>query len=422
MGYYLIDVGSSSVKVYEKRMAEVFLLEKVSYKFEGRYYENASFELIGDDKTAFFSIIQLLKEKYGLTRSNTKLYATGHFRRLKNKLDFISDFYTHTQLYFNIIPQDLELFFLEKKLSSYSSFIGKIIIFNIGGGSTEIIFCDSGEVINRVKLDWGVKKINQQRYPRINDINNGKLLYTITNEILTELPKMKDEFPTAIYTGGELTFMELLKYPLKENTMFNDIKHPYCIDANEYYSYNMHIFSEMTISDLIDKMPENPVWMEGARACSAIAQAICNCYGVKKIIPSNFNMLDGVVAQEARTVVICGSFNKHLKEISKLVRSLQDKGIEVLSPKSTDVAGSIDGFVVFKHDKLVNNCRWPIESLHLAAIRNCDMVIICNYDNYIGMSTAYELGIAQENGKKVVFIEDNEVVKNFDAPIEIGLL
>ena len=50
------------------------------------------------------------------------------------------------------------------------------------------------------------------------------------------------------------------------------------------------------------------------------------------------------------------------------------------------------------------------------------MVIACNFDNYIGFSTAFEIGYAYSHGKKVVFLENNEIALNFDSPSEIGLL
>lgn len=43
---------------------------------------------------------------------------------------------------------------------------------------------------------------------------------------------------------------------------------------------------------------------------------------------------------------------------------------------------------------MVNNCKWSVESRHLKAIRDCDMVIACNFDDYIGFPTAFEIGYA----------------------------
>ena len=169
-------------------------------------------------------------------------------------------------------------------------------------------------------------------------------------------------------------------------------------------------------------MQENPIWMECARAYCAIAQAFCIKYGINNIIPSDFTTIDGIIMQEARTVTVCGSFNKHLDKIAMLIRQLKSRGYEVLSPNNTDVVGDERGFVLFKNDIIKNHCTWPIEAQHLQAIGNADIVIVCNYDNYIGFSTIFELGAAYMSGKKIVFIEDNELARNQDSPLEIGML
>ena len=420
--YYLIDAGSSSIKIYQKKNDQIELLEKKSYQLQNSYSSDDKTDFTDDDSSIIFDIFLKLKDKYLLSKSNTKVYATGHFRNIKNSERFIENFYAQIGLYFNIIDQDLEAFYLEKKLSSYSSQIGKTIIFNIGGNSLEFILCDKGNVIETKKLPFGVNSILKKDFPQINENNDSSFLSVVVESVMRQLPCASGSFDTAIYTGGELTFMQIVGYPLKNNDLFSDVNHPCMINISDYFSYNKLLFDNLTISDLLSKMPDNPTWMLGARACSAIAQAICIHYGVKQIIPSDFNMIDGVASQEARTAVICGSFNKHLNKISSLINALENKGVKVLSPKNTVVVDNKDGFVIFENDRMVNNCKWSVESCHLKAIKDCDMVIACNFDNYIGFSTAFEIGYAYSHGKKVVFLENNEIALNFDSPSEIGLL
>lgn len=47
-------------------------------------------------------------------------------------------------------------------------------------------------------------------------------------------------------------------------------------------------------------MPDSPKWMHGARACSALAEAICKKYGIDYIIPSDSNLIDGIYAYELK--------------------------------------------------------------------------------------------------------------------------
>lgn len=65
-----------------------------------------------------------------------------------------------------------------------------------------------------------------------------------------------------------------------------------------FQTKNAEIFSDITIKELESLMSDNPKWMHGARACSALAQAIFEQYGIETIIPSNANLIDGVVRYE----------------------------------------------------------------------------------------------------------------------------
>ena len=44
------------------------------------------------------------------------------------------------------------------------------------------------------------------------------------------------------------------------------------------------------------------------------------------------NMMEGLIYQEFRNVVVCGSFQQHLKDIEKVIARLREKNIEILSP------------------------------------------------------------------------------------------
>lgn len=420
--YYLIEASSESIKIYQKKDNQIELLERISYQFQNSYSHIDKMDFTDDDSGIIFDIFLKLKNKYLLSKGNTKIYATGHFRNIINYERFIENFYTKIGLYFNIINQDLEDFYLEKKFNNYSFQIGRTIIFNIDGDHLDFILCDNGNVIDRKRLPFGVENIQKKDFPQINEINDSNFLSVVVESIMKRLPHTSESFDTAIYIGEGLTFMRILEYPLRGNNLFSDVNHPYLINISDYIRHNMNLFDKSTISDLLSKMPGNPTWMLGARSYGAIAQAICTQYGVKQIIPSNFSMIDGVASQEARTAVICGSFNKHLNKISSLINVLENKGIKILSPKNTLVIDNRDGFVIFENDLMVNNCKWSIESCHLKAIKDCDMVIACNFDNYIGFSTAFEIGYAYSHGKKVVFLENNDIALNFDSPSEIGLL
>lgn len=429
--YFLIDVGSSTVKVYNRLEKRVLLIEQKTFNFKCEFNKNG---LSKKSKLELFNYFRYLIKTFCMTNKNTKIYATGIFREIKNKNEFVEEFFDNTGLLFNIISHDLEAFYLEKAwINNNCKKISKMLVINIGGKTTELLFYQNGKLIDEPqKLSLGVRTI-LKKYPNLNSKYSQYTLELIVNEILedikNQLPQNNDIFEVAIYTGGELTYMKCTGYPLVPNLIFDDDLHPFMISAGEYIKRNKAIFSEVSTSDLKKMMPKNSEWMGGARACSAIAQAIFKYYKVNTIIPSDSNLIDGVNKQEAENVVVCGSFNKHLKQIEALISRLKSNGISVLSPQNTEVVGSESDFIIFKNDIVINHNTWSVEELHLKAIDRCDFVIACNFDGYIGVSTTFELEYAYRAGKKIVFVENNEIADSFGKrigkypmPCEVGLL
>ena len=296
-----------------------------------------------------------------------------------------------------------------------------ILILNIGGKTTELVIIRNDVVIDKKISNLGVGTIIK-KFVGINNCFSVIPLNIIIDYVKEELPYLGLNIDFAIYAGGELNYMKITDYYLQKNLCFSDSKHPSMIMFKDYCQRNEKVFSELTIKQLRSLLPENPSWMDGARACSALAQAICDKYFVDKIIPSDSNLIDGVCLQEFRNVVVCGSFNKYMNSIKKLSNCLKMNNVSILSPAKTEVVSSESGFVLFHGEKVINECTWPIERKHLIAIEECDAVLICNYDNYIGRSTSTEIGYAIAYGKKIVFLENNKSVDDFNFPCEIGLI
>jgi len=80
--------------------------------------------------------------------------------------------------------------------------------------------------------------------------------------------------------------------------VFEDIDHPRMINLAKFQARNREIFQSVQLSELEKYMPEDPLWMHGARVCSVIAQAICEKFQVKTIVPSDSNTVHGMVRQE----------------------------------------------------------------------------------------------------------------------------
>lgn len=137
--------------------------------------------------------------------------------------------------------------------------------------------------------------------------------------------------------------------------------------------------------------------MHGARACSAIAQAVIEQFGVEKLVPSDSNMIHGTAKQEYRSVVLSGSFRKHLPHILEIKKTLSKRGVEILSPRFEEPKNPGEEFVIFSGEEGMSPLE--LERYHLDMIDNCDALIVCSVGGYVGASALIEIGYAQAIGK-----------------------
>lgn len=416
MNKILLDIGSSTIKVYSKENNHLELIETKSFHFKNDFDPEVG--LTEENKK---SLIQYVKDvQKRLETKEAKIFATALFRKLSQnaRRKLIDDFFLHTGLFFNIVDHELEGHYLEKALTSEYSLDTPLLLINIGGGSTELVIKKDNQVIQRYNLEIGVGTILQD-FPYLNEKYSRHTLAEVVANIQQKLPAVEYKVPHAIYNGGELTYMQLVGYNLLKNNSFTDKDHPYLIKAADFSSKNQEVFSAIQIEELEKLMPNDPMWMHGARACSAIAQAIVTHFSVEELIPSDSNMIHGVVKQEHRTVVLSGSFRKHLNYISDIKQALSEQGVEVLSPRFSDPKNPGEEFVVFKGEEGMSPLE--LERYHLSMIDNCDALIVCASDGYVGASALIEIGYAQAMGKRVIFTEKPEEFMLQILPAEVGL-
>jgi len=274
------------------------------------------------------------------------------------------------------------------------------------------------EAIETKNIEVGVGTI-LAKFEGINDKVSKVALKKVVEFAKEKLPPLQNKVKLAFYSGGELTYMQLAGYKLQNNKLFNDKDHPSFISFNDFAKRNKEIFNKVTLAKLEALMPDNPKWMHGARACSALAQAICEKYEIQTIIPSNSNLIDGVVRQEFRYVTISGSFRKHLDYILKIRKQLVEKGVEVLSPRFTEPKNPGEEFVVFGGEEELTPLQ--LERHHLDSIAKSDALIVCDPEGYVGASALIEIGYAHFLGKRIIFTEKPEEFMLNTLPAEAGL-
>lgn len=412
----LIDIGSSTVKVYEQDSLSVSLLLARSIPFKTDFDPLKG--ISEATKKELYELIIEIKDK----NPNTpiKFFATALFRKMdvETKKAFVDEFFLRAGLYFNIIPQELESFYLQVALVGKYQANEPVLLINIGGGSTELVVMYGKEAIETKNVDLGVGTILTE-FPKINDQKSGVSLQDVIKFASDKLPALDNKVNTAVYSGGELNYMQLAKYNLQANKLFKDEDHLSVISLEDFSSKNKEVFEKITLEELEELMPDNPTWMRGARACSALAQAICEKYGIKNIVPSNSNLINGAARQEFRHVVISGSFRKHLEYILKVRKQLVENGTEVLSPRFTEPKNPGEEFVVFSGEEGLSPLE--LERHHLHSIEQCDALIVCDPEGYVGASALIEIGYAQALDKRIIFVEKPEEFMINTLPAEIGL-
>lgn len=292
---YYIDLGSSTIKTYKYDGKITELIEENSIYFKNDFKEEG--EISKSNREKLLEYFLKLKIKYNMCEDNTKIFVTGIFRNLNDKFKdkIVNEFKEKMDLTFNVISHDAENYYLEKAMEGkYNN--KKVMIINIGGKTTEILSIDKGTVIKKQNINVGVAEL-LNKFPEVNNkysIAKIEDIIFYTESIIKHV-KFDTDYDCAIFTGGELRFEKLTKYNLIQNKIFNDNIHPYMVTYEDFIKGNNKIFYEITIKELYDLMPHNPKWMDGARPGAVLPQAIFEKARIKIIIPSDVNLINGVI-------------------------------------------------------------------------------------------------------------------------------
>lgn len=297
MKEYYIDLGSSTIKVYEYK-SSLKLLEENSIYFKNDF--DAKKGISKKNLENLCEYFEKLKKKYKLKYENTHIFVTGIFRELvyKKKQELVKLFNDRFDLYFNIISHGIENYYLGKAMAN--DYNGKIVlIINMGGKTTELVTYQGDKIIDTCNLKVGVADL-LNNFSKVNDSISGNTIEEMDNFIANILKdvKFKDNYDCAIFTGGEERFELLTGFNLQDNILFNDGIHKYMLSLEDYIKGTEKVFYEMTMNDLYKLMPGNPKWMDGARSGAIIPLTIFKKANIKWIIPSDLNLINGVINDE----------------------------------------------------------------------------------------------------------------------------
>ena len=294
MKNYYIDLGSSTIKVYcyERKLK---LLEEHSIYFKNDF--DAEKGISEKNLKELCNYFKKLKEKYDLKYDNTNIYVTGIFRNLiqKRKRELVKLFNDKFDLHFNIISHGIENYYLAKALQNdYNN--KKVLIINMGGKTTELVTFIGKEITNTQNINIGVADL-LNNFLNVNDKYSGNTVEEMEEFVADKLKdvKLAKDYDCAIFTGGEERFELLTKFNLVKNTLFSDGIHKYMVTLEDYIKGTEKVFYNISIEELYELMPQNPKWMDGARSGAIIPLVLFKKANVKWIIPSDLNLINGVI-------------------------------------------------------------------------------------------------------------------------------
>lgn len=293
MDYY-IDLGSSTIKVYGFDDT-LKLLEEHSIYFKNGFDKEKG--ISKENEEELYSYFLQIKEKYSLKYENTRIFVTGIFRELskERKRELLKAFNDKFDLHFEIISHGIENYYLGKAMEhDYSG--KKVLIINMGGKTTELVTFDHGKTADSKNLTVGVADL-LNTFEHVNDTYSKDTIEEMDSFIADKLSDitLDTDYDCAIFTGGEERFELLTGFNLVPNDLFDDGIHRYKLSLDDYIEGTKKVFYDIPMEELYALMPENPKWMDGARSGAIIPLTIFKKAHIKWIIPSDLNLINGVI-------------------------------------------------------------------------------------------------------------------------------
>lgn len=133
------------------------------------------------------------------------------------------------------------------------------------------------------------------------------------------------------------------------------------------------------------------------------------------LIYGAFEVVD--IMDKKPKITISGSFNKekNFKGMLAAIKEFEDLGIEVLSPRASEISNPGADFLILETDD--SSDPKTLEQRHLDAISEGDLLYLYNLNGYMGSSTILEIGYAVARNVPVV---SKEPVTDFTLQLFIA--
>lgn len=222
------------------------------------------------------------------------LTGTAALRKAKNARHLLEEVKSNTLLDIDIIDADKELKYLYKAVAKTLNSKEQFGVLGLGGGSVQIGTGIKSKLEEKYFLDFGTNLISRKwSWEQPFSKNEYKeIIKYVDDNFNRNVPVVKYQVENMIYTGGETDFMLKCMLPLSVSKISSIHVSQIDVDSFEQFCYQ---FAAMHPQDVFERFKLDPKWAIGSIAANTIALISSKKLGAKYIIPSNFNISDGIL-------------------------------------------------------------------------------------------------------------------------------
>lgn len=286
--FAIIEIGSNNTKTHIYKNKHVIYENSTTIEFKKNYLNEKNINK--SDLNKLFDVIKKASEY----TANIHVYGCSIFRNIKK--EELEEINTKLDNKFNIeievVSQEDEAALTALGCYNNINYDGNICVFIGGGGSTELIFVNNGEIIYKKYYDFGVVDVTNKFESLKNDVPECTFdeVYSYINELIGNLNIKAD---VLILAGGDhFYWYNNAEYKLIENTLYEHENQRYMITRKMSDEYDSDAL--VTSLDKIRQRSDNPKWFDGSRAMKVITNLISHKIDAKYIIPTKINMEDGL--------------------------------------------------------------------------------------------------------------------------------
>lgn len=287
--YCVIDVGTNNVLLLIASVNDHINIIKRDSRISalGKNMKDGFLDIKAINRTKII-LTDFIENAHEFTK-NIIVVGTSCSRDAKNisvLSDWLEDKY---KINYHIISGDEEANF--NGIANINEFreSKEIVMFDVGGGSTEVIWIKKGEIIQTQSIDLGIRRL-QNLFG-----SESQKKYEETQRLLNTLPSFPFDDSVLVGIGGTATSLGAMKFQLEEYDP--QVVHKSKIVVSELKIILMNL-SGKTDNQIAKLMPFEPKRADLIETGTMIVTEILDYFGVKDFFVSDRGIQFGILMQE----------------------------------------------------------------------------------------------------------------------------